>query len=254
MSPKASHIRRFIKRKLNFNYKRGGARVPKAKQSKFGFMQAIFSVRVLSALLDNVLIINVDETHFGREIKVNQSWLPVGDRYPIINTTFKSSSSMIFALASNGDWIWMCMHGTTNSNDFWIFMMIFRQFVDKWMDLPKIRNIVTLDNAAIHLKKQIRKIAAGLRLELMTLPPYWPQLVLAEFYFWGNEEELAKAMTTMWVNFNKPSGTKSIMTTMHTFGASKYQMMWRKFVSEAMRAISTVYTPENDDQVVRQNA
>ena len=139
-------------------------------------MQAIFSVRMLSALLGNVLIINVDETHFGREIKVNQSWLPVGDWYPTINTIFKGSSIMIFALASNGNWIWMYMHGTTSSKDVWIFMMILSQFVDKWMDLLKIRSIVTLDNAAIHLTKQSQKIAACLRFELITLPPYWLQL------------------------------------------------------------------------------
>ena len=57
-------IWRFIKRKMNFSFKRGLARISKKNINKSKFIQAIFSVIMLPSFLYSVLTINVDETNF----------------------------------------------------------------------------------------------------------------------------------------------------------------------------------------------
>ena len=57
---------------------------------------------------------------------------------------------MIFALLSNGKWIWILKNGAVDSEDFITFLLILEAYLSKWINICINSTWVTLDNAATH--------------------------------------------------------------------------------------------------------
>ena len=71
---------------MNFSFKKGTSRMIASKIASLRELQSIYSCRMLRALKDDELLINVDESSYSRSIKRDYSWLPKGISSPIINT------------------------------------------------------------------------------------------------------------------------------------------------------------------------
>ena len=117
-------IRKFLSKELKFWYKRGSSRPVLSKKRTSKYLNAIFSSRMLLAIYNRSLIINVDESSYNRTVKSNYSWLPIGDSSPILNTNWTRRTTIIFGLISNGHWICMSINKTTNTKHFWILILL----------------------------------------------------------------------------------------------------------------------------------
>ena len=129
------------------------------------------------------LIVNIDESSFGRSIRNNYSWLSKSLNSGIINTNWSGRLTLIWGLTSNGSWVCMSINQTTKTEHFEIFMFIFRAYVDKCFNTKSKVITTAVDNGVIHLTTQSKALWIGLGIELLALPQYCPHLVPWELVY-----------------------------------------------------------------------
>ena len=117
---------------------------------------------------------------------------------------------MIWALLTNGNWLWMTINDTTKSVDFWLFQYILYQYVSKWFENQLNCVTLTMDNASIHLTKQSKELSKDLGFEIMTLPPYCPHLAPWELVFGMVKKIISKKSIDSCIDFTKSSGKIAI--------------------------------------------
>ena len=238
--PKGHWIKDFIKNTLKYNYKRGSSRPTKTLSEWSKYLQAIFSSQLLLKIYQNRLLINIDESKFTRSVKINYSYLPKGESSSIINTTCTGSTSLIWAFLTNGNWLWMTVNDTTKSVDFWLFLYILNQYVTKWFENQLNYVTLTMDNASIHLTKQSKELSKDLGFEIMTLPPYCPQLAPWELVFGMVKKIVSKGSIDKCINFSKSSGKVVIAKALQSLDTIKTLNMWKNIIHQAKRIIIEV--------------
>ena len=123
------------KEELHYMYKKGAPRSYLSMNTRLKYLQSIWSWRMLIDLCQNVTYINVDESSFTKAVKTNYSWLPRGESNSIVNTWGTERAVVLFALFSSGDWIWYITKDTTNSKNFWKFLILLAKFIELWTQL-----------------------------------------------------------------------------------------------------------------------
>ena len=122
--------------------------------------------------------------HYNRDLKRQYSWLPKGVTNSIIWTTIARRWSMFASILSNGEFLWLIVDDTGNSDKFWDFI---KWILNYAIDLSNMKSssdwIITLDNASIHKSSKTVKSIKRMNLNLMFLPAYSPMLVPVELLF-----------------------------------------------------------------------
>ena len=169
-------IRSYVKREMEFAYKKGSSRPPVYATMRSQLVKALFWTELLLLMAKGEIIINLDESSFDRSVKRQFSWLPVGRSYPIINDKLKGRASLILATWNTGEWISMVVLDTVDSEKFWFFLELLKVTIsNNNSDITK-PPIIILDNARTHSSiKTINKIK-DLDLQIRFLAPYWPEI------------------------------------------------------------------------------
>ena len=220
-------IRNFIKNSLKYSFKRGSSRNKRAKSNLSIYAQAVFSSKLMTRILQDRLIINIDESSYGRSIRNNYSWLPKSQNSGIINTMWSGRLTLIWGLASNGDWIWMSTNMTTTTEDFCIFMHILRAFVDKCCHQKSRIVTAVIDDAAIHLTEQSKSLWKGVGVELLGLPQYCPHLAPCELVFGMTKKVIINQVKYKGIDFSKSEGEVAIMDALGRLENYEAVNMWR---------------------------
>ena len=231
----------YLRNSLGYRFKKGSSRNPLSMKKELKFSQAIFAWRILSDLYTGRLVINVDESSFGRSIRNNYSWLPKGSTYPIINAKCEGRVSMIFGLCSNGKWIAMIQDQTVTEKTFQIFLLFWKKFVDCWHQDNNQPLKVILDNTSLHLTEEVQKIAQIIGVELNWLPPYSPTLAPVETAFGVIKRKIWTTKSKEKINFSKPSGRKVIIDILKTVTYDILIGVWLHFIWEAKKLMIDVY-------------
>ena len=150
---KTHWISRFLKKEIGYWYKRGSSRSHLSMDKKFKYEQNIWAWQILQDLHSNITYINVDESSFTKSTKTWYSWNPKGQDSPIINTWGTGIAVMLFTLLSSGDWVSYISNNTTDSEQFWNFILIVNKFIELWTHIRITQTRILLDNASIHLSK-----------------------------------------------------------------------------------------------------
>ena len=116
-------IKNLLKNILDYSYKRGSSISKTGTTKKIQIQQSVFSWRILSEILKDKYIINIDEASFNHNLKMEYSWLPKGITSAIINQNYSGSKSLIVAYCSDGEYLWMTLKETVNSEIFWVFFV-----------------------------------------------------------------------------------------------------------------------------------
>ena len=116
-------IKNLLKNILDYSYKRGSSISKTGTTKKIQIQQSVFSWRILSEILKDKYIINIDEASFNHNLKMEYSWLPKGITSAIINQNYSGSKSLIVAYCSDGEYLWMALKETVNSEIFWVFFV-----------------------------------------------------------------------------------------------------------------------------------
>ena len=159
-------------------------------------------------ILEDRLIINFDESSFGRSIRNNYSWLQKFQNSGIIKTMWSGRLTLIWGHASNGCWICMGINMITTTEEFWIFMYIQRSYLDRCFETRSKMVTVTIDYKSIHLTKQKKSLWMNLGIELLGLPQNCPHLAPWELVFGMVKRILSYQVKYKGVDFSKPEGQK----------------------------------------------
>ena len=196
----------FLKNSLGYRFKRGSSRNPLCMNKKLKYLQTIFSWRLLSELYKNRLIVNVDESSFGRSIKTSYSWLPKGSTHAIINTNWEGRLNLIFELWSNGKYIAIIQDQAGTEKTFQIFLIILKKYLDSLNEDNDQSLWVILNNASVHTTESVQKVAQMTGIELTWLPSDSPNFAPVEMVFGIIKRNIWSTKSKEKVNFSRPSG------------------------------------------------
>ena len=181
-------------------------------------------------ILEEKTIINVNEASYSRLVKQNYSWLPRGLEGAIINSKWVGSTSVIFALLSHGQWLWMISNNSTNSNRFARFLLIQQKFIILCLGEDLNNVTIILDNDLIHLSNTTKREPKFLDLHLSFLLLYSPAFSPTEWVFGVPKKMILTLKEHKWVNFSKPSGKKVLIRWMKTIDKDLGQALWLQFI------------------------
>ena len=114
----------FIKNDLQFSFKKGGSSTKNVVDHKNKLMKSIFSWDLLSAIMENTYLINVDEVSFNHKFTQSYSWLPKSQNTSIINILCKNNWSMITGFALDGEFLGVIIKRSVSAEDFIDFLSI----------------------------------------------------------------------------------------------------------------------------------
>ena len=214
------------------------------------YLWSIFSSRILSAVYEKRLIVNIDESSYNRSVKSNYSWLPIGCSSPILNTNCTGRTTIILGLFSNGHWLWMSVNGTTKAKHFWIFLQLLHKFIENCWEEQVDTIKVVFDNARIHLTDGVKKLWTYLKLEINTLPAYTPQLAPVETVFGISKRQILKQSSGKPINFGKPSGKRAVMDSLKSLSVEIWIKIWARFIRIAKRWIVEAYGVSKIEEIL----
>ena len=230
---KTQWINRFLKKEMRYWYKRGASRSYLSMDKKFKYMQSIWAWQALRDLHNNIVYINIDESSFTNSTKTDYSWLPKGKSNPIVNIWGTGRAVMLFALMSTGDWIWYISNRTTDSEQFWKFILLVQKFVELWTHVAINQTRILLDNASIHLSEFTKRMTKKLGLRMMFLPQYSPRLAPVELVFGMLKRIISTERKHKTIRFGSIDGKKKISQALNGFCRTKAQRLWFVFTNEA---------------------
>ena len=222
---------------LKYSYKRGSSRSNLCINNNLVYWQSIFASRALRNFSSGKTLINIDESSFTRSVKLDYSWLPIGESHPIVNTWGTGRAVVLFALISNGDWIWFVSKRKTDSENFWNFIILLAKYIELWMDFTASDSELILDNASIHLSATTKLITRRLGLRMWFLPQYSPNLAPVEIVFGMLKCKLRSKRIKQVIKFSLISGRREICNALTGFTKAKVCRLWSVFIQEAKKVI-----------------
>ena len=140
----------YLKTELKYTYKKGSSTSTAGSTERNQLLQSMHASQILQMLLNKSLIISIDEWSFNRDLKNNYAWLPKGISSKVINIMTFGRCTLISAVFSDGNFIWMMVQDTVKSKKFCRFLQILK-YVPKQSKVELMANIsITLGNAPVH--------------------------------------------------------------------------------------------------------
>ena len=109
-------LNKIMKKDCNMSYKRVNSRPKQFDFESLSAARTLYWTQFLWDLSQDTLMINIDETIFNRNWKINYSWSLRGLAKEWQNEFVLNSMNMIFGLCSNGSWIALLINEAINSN------------------------------------------------------------------------------------------------------------------------------------------
>ena len=200
-------------------------------------MRSIFSFRILLNMYRKRLIVNVDESSFGRWVQTNYSWLPKGITSPIVNARWRGRANLIFGLWSNGRWMAVIQNENGTAKNFKLFMIFLKKYIHSWYKSSVQPYWVILDNSAIHFTESVRKLAKTIGIEHNSIPSYSPNLAPVEMVFGVAKRKIWCMKSKEIIDFSYPSGKKALVDVLKTLNTDVWNGMWLNFILEANKSI-----------------
>ena len=219
-------IRKYLKWRLGYRYKKGNNRPPKVKARNHQLAKGCFAWRLLKLLLNGCIISNWDESSFDREIRENYSWLPKRVGGSIIGEPIRGKSSLILSVFPNGSWIAMVQDGTINSQAFSFYLEVISKVIKRAKKSEDNNMKILIDNAAIHHSELTRNALKALKLDIIYLPPYTPEFAPVELWFKAIKSVMKKRYSTEKLNFSKETGVRAIISWISSISRDYIQRWW----------------------------
>ena len=204
--------------------------------TRLKYLQSIWSWRMLIDLYQNITNINMEESSLTKAVKTSYSWLPREKVIPLL-IVGTGRAVVLFALFSSGDWIWYITKDTTDSKNFWKFLILLAKFIELWTQLNILEWRIFLDNASIHLSDKTRHTSKKLGLRMRSLPQYSPRLAPVEIVFGMMKRIIAMKKEKKVIRFSLLNGRKEVSYSLKKFSKTKALRLWSVFVYEAKKAI-----------------
>ena len=227
-----SRIRRYIKGVMKFSYTKGSSRPPKVLSDQNRTSKACFWVDLLSLLMDDAYIVNVDKSWFNRSLKQMYSWLPKGKGGSIVHESWKGRSSLLLGVWAAGGWVGMVKSGTVKSREFLVFAKILERIIRSWISNENRQLVILLDNAPTHSSRSAMNVYGDMSSRFMFLPPYSPEVAPVELYFGAIKRKMRRQLLRIKIDFDKQEGADAILHFWAQIKESSCIKFWLEAVKE----------------------
>jgi transposase len=180
VSIKPCSLRAFYKKSkvgyyvANYQYQQAVAR-PQWKVQEF-------AVALARLVQDKSIVVYTDESSFNMWIKMRSTWMNMDEPVKIILNKHRGNGiTVIGAISEHLASPLFMLAKSTNSEDFMAFL---KQLRNRFSYCKSTTIHLVLDNAAAHHNNFVKLLAAKLKIELMFLPAYTPELNPIEA-LWG---------------------------------------------------------------------
>ena len=223
-------IRKFLKTTMRYSFKKGFSRPPKYLSIYSSTATTLFCTSLLKQIMANKIIVNVDEWGFSRSTRQEYSWLPINQASPLIKDWNIGRCDLILGVLNNGHWIGMIKNGSTNSNDYWLFLLILvKSLTAAGIDVGKDM-ILLHDNASTHLSGKVKQLTKKKNLVVYGLPQYQPVFAAWELVFGIIKKRMKFNSNFSDLNFNKESGKRAIIDAARSVSENTVRNWWAKVV------------------------
>ena len=169
-------LRDYVRDELHLSYKKGGSRQWSLNLKRHKPLKELYAIRFIEAMKSGRDIINIDESCFNKNTKMNYSWLNKGKSWCLTNIKFQNSISLISAICTNGFAFNAVWHGTVNGETFIVFLNELLKEIKLQTTFDLSDFIILMDNWAIHRSKLTMSFLKENKTRVHFNVPYAPEL------------------------------------------------------------------------------
>ena len=175
---------------------------------RINILKTLFSVKLTKDLANVKILINLDETSFNKDTKLNYSWLKRGYSCSIKNFLFKGSINWVSAIATNGLCMNLFKYWSTTQQEITLFIELMFEYLQKYQKIKPDEVGIILDNWSWHRANSIIEYSKNINTRLYFIPSYCPEMAPVEVYFSelkrkfikSNQSNSLKLESEDWIN------------------------------------------------------
>ena len=222
---------------MKYIYKKGWSRPRKYGTKWVQLVKDLYWFELLTLLIEEKIVINVDESSFDRSIKNHNSCLLKGENAPILNENVKGKATLILGAWNIREWFAVVIIGTVDSFKFWIFLKLLELVLKEACENIQALPIVVPDNAPTHSSKLSKRILENLYYEVRFSVSYWPEVAPVELVFKKIKSKLRSLGGTTVINFDNEKGVAKIFQLLQTIELASTVQDWINTVKAAKESI-----------------
>ena len=231
-------IRKNLKRKEHLSFKKGSSRPVTLNTERLKLLKSLFWVKLSQKLPEIKMLINVDESSFGKDTTKNYSWLKTGKDCSIKNIKFKSSVNVISSMTTSGLSFNMFKYAATTANDLWIFLKFVFDYIKENEGLNPEQIGIILDNCSVHRSYKVKGFWRKIGVNLYYLPAYWPELAPIELYFSRLKKTLISQAGIELINLKSDVFIDIISHWVQTISREDIKKIWSNLYGRIKEEIS----------------
>ena len=225
-------IRRVLKERFLLSYKKGSDRPSNLDIEKQKWMKAIFWHHLIENISSFKLIINIDGWILTKAIKQSYSWLDKGKSWKLFNSQYTGSMSLLSAISSNGSSFTAAYSSTVDSSIFLWFIKSLLEYYSKRIIRDCCEVLLLMDNCPYQTSNSTIDQLKKWRINVLYLPPYWPELAPVELMFRSLKSKLKSIRERKCIKYWSQEGIELISSTIKRIRSNEILSYWSQFYKE----------------------
>ena len=234
---KPNVVNRVLKKWFALRYKKGSDRPTNLDVEKQKWLKALFWLHLVEFLTSFKLMINVDGWILTKSIKQSYSWLEKRKSWRIYNTKYKGSMSLLSAISSDGSSFTSANSSTVNSSVFLAYIKSLLEYYSKRVIRDNSEVLLIMDNCPYQTARSTREKLRKWRVNVLYLPPYWPELAPVELMFRSLKSKLKSFKEKESINYWSQDGIDLVVTTLKKIRPKEILNYWSQFYKEAKHCL-----------------
>ena len=209
---------------------------------KQSHIKCLFAVKLVKAMNDFSILINIDETLFSRTTRPIYSWLERGKEWSIGNIWCTNSTSLITSITSTGSIYASSISDSAKGSTIFDYFQGLKEFIQDKLKIDIRRWLILFDNAPTHRSKVVKEFIKEESLSVVFIPAYSPELAPIEKYFALLKRIVTRKAWKDEVNWKKEESMVIIKRATQSIPCKIISNIWRYFMDELRGTIDQVRT------------
>ena len=145
--------------------------------------------------------------------------------------------SLLSAISSDGSSFTSAYSSTVNSSVFLAYIKSLLEYYSKRVIRDNSEVLLIMDNCPYQTAKSTREKLRKCRVNVLYLPPYWPELAPVELMFRSLKSKLKSFKDKESINYWSQDGIDLVVTTLKKIRPKEILNYWSKFYKEAKHCL-----------------
>ena len=150
-------IKDIMSKILNLSFKKSKSRPIRLNSMKQSHIKCLFAVKLVKAMNDFSILINIDDTLFSRTTRPSYSWLERGKEWSIGNIWCTNSTSLITEITSTGLVYASSISDSIKGSIIVDYFQGLKEFIQDKLKIEIRKWLILFDNAPTHRSKVVKE-------------------------------------------------------------------------------------------------